>query len=40
VSSSWQDAFGSEIEERALTECAAAIQHERPWTQALWTGGW
>jgi hypothetical protein len=40
LSRSWREAFGADLDERALAECAAAIHHERRWVPVLWSGGW
>ena len=37
---SWQAEFGVRLPEPALTDCATALSHGRPWIPTLWTGGW
>jgi hypothetical protein len=36
----WQDVFGCDLGEPALTGCAEAIHDRRDWSEALWNGYW
>ena len=37
---SWRAAFGSDLDETVLADCAEAIRDRRPWAPTLWRGVW
>jgi hypothetical protein len=36
IEQAWSEAFGTDLQEPALSRCAAAISARRPWLLALW----